>query len=571
MSRLCTNFAWINFDEKFNGTNREATRTFAIEGEPVGTGYLLIQVRDVELSGHRLLINGKDLPSFDIPADPENQVWRIWMDRVPPNFLRSGQNRLTIRRQFDDPTTVRDAEAFFVANVAVHWREGTEIAGTGETAWNDSDAEDMPKPWDSNAKPDRPERFHDLAKDHPGAGRPVDNGFLEEDERGRPFGLRDLEPTWPSEPGRGPAVPRLPFNEVGSGPSFNIDVFVRNIRNRLSGNAAGWAFVVNRNGQEYDSDAGGGAILPSDVDGGGTAIGSRDFTPDTRVQIASCSKTITAIATLKLLEDSGILLSAPAHQFLPAGWDIHPSFEAVTLRHLLSHRSGLTGVFSSGLTDQFAQLAVELGSNPGGTPVYRNMNFTLFRYINPALWAIVDLPSSRNAPPVAAAFFYAVHVIERLFSQMEGAIGNQASTSPLEARPTRYYANANALFGIDFPNYAMLAGAAGWHMSARELAAVLAFLTYTENLIGSGTRTIMDAFRLGWREPGTYQGAFGDYLGHGGLITQTDGMNRTGVTRTAIMKFPIQVEAALVANSEITGLNGSAGSILAQAYDGAWS
>jgi hypothetical protein len=45
----------------------------------------------------------------------------------------------------------------------------------------------------------------------------------------------------------------------------------------------------------------------------------------------------------------------------------------------------------------------------------------------------------------------------------------------------------------------------------------------------------------------------------------------TGRTRTAVMKFGLQVEAALVANSEITGLNGSAGSNLQVAYDAAWS
>jgi hypothetical protein len=123
MPEFRSDFAWINFDEQFNSTNREATRAFAVEGEPVGTGYLLIQVRDVELSRHRILINGRDLPSFDIPADPENQVWRVWMDRIPPDFLRTGQNRLTIRRQADDPDVQGDTEAFFVANVAVHWRE----------------------------------------------------------------------------------------------------------------------------------------------------------------------------------------------------------------------------------------------------------------------------------------------------------------------------------------------------------------------------------------------------------------------------------------------------------------
>jgi hypothetical protein len=96
------------------------------------------------------------------------------------------------------------------------------------------------------------------------------------------------------------------------------------------------------------------------------------------------------------------------------------------------------------------------------------------------------------------------------------------------------------------------------------------FLTYRENLIDDPTRTVMDAFRLGWREPGFYQGAFGDYLGQGGFIRWTNN-GVQGRVRAAVMKFGVQVEAALVANSEISGLSGSAGNILVSAYDAAWS
>lgn len=111
-----SDFTWVNFDEEFNTSNQEATRTFEIEGVPIGTGYLLIQHFDVEIGNHRISINGQGLPSFDIPAQKNvDLLWLTWMDRIPPGFLRQGQNCLTIERI--------GIERFGIANIVVHWRE----------------------------------------------------------------------------------------------------------------------------------------------------------------------------------------------------------------------------------------------------------------------------------------------------------------------------------------------------------------------------------------------------------------------------------------------------------------
>ena len=112
-----SDFAWVNFDVEFNGTTTEATRTFTVEGNPLnsGNGYLMIQAQDVERGNHRILINGQDLPSIDIPVQGGNNLMTTWMDRVPQSLLNSGQNRITIRRG--------DSENFTVFNVMVQWRE----------------------------------------------------------------------------------------------------------------------------------------------------------------------------------------------------------------------------------------------------------------------------------------------------------------------------------------------------------------------------------------------------------------------------------------------------------------
>ncbi len=125
-----SDFVWLNFDEEFNSSNKEATRSFTIDEVPVAAsqqgspisaeGYILIQGHDVgnnasdpgDAMRHRILINGKNLPAFDMV---DRDGWNLWMDRIPDGFLKKGQNRLTIQR--------RDRDTFKVANVVVHWRE----------------------------------------------------------------------------------------------------------------------------------------------------------------------------------------------------------------------------------------------------------------------------------------------------------------------------------------------------------------------------------------------------------------------------------------------------------------
>ncbi len=112
-------FAWVAFDQQFNSSNPVATRNFVVDGDPIGTGYLLIQHFDVEVGNHRILLNGQDLPSFDIPAQSTiDHLWQTWMDRIPAGFLHQGENQITVRRVTSEAT-----EAFFVANIAIHWRE----------------------------------------------------------------------------------------------------------------------------------------------------------------------------------------------------------------------------------------------------------------------------------------------------------------------------------------------------------------------------------------------------------------------------------------------------------------
>src|SRR5215470_562064 len=100
--------------------------------------------------------------------------------------------------------------------------------------------------------------------------------------------------------------------------------------------------------------------------GSGIAVTDRDLW-----HIGSCTKSMTATMIARLVE-RGVLEwdTAIAPLFASGGIEVHPDFADLTLRHLLSHRSGLPrgpagpsvdACFDSGqpLTVQRATLAAE--------------------------------------------------------------------------------------------------------------------------------------------------------------------------------------------------------------------
>ena len=131
-----SDFAWVNFDHSF-ADGESVTRGFQVDGTPADAqpdnqelgaeGYLLIQAEavgkedggadDGARSDNKIAINGRDLPAFDLIR---HEGLNLWMDRIPQNFLRVGNNRLTITACGD---------RFRILNVVVQWRETTSVVG----------------------------------------------------------------------------------------------------------------------------------------------------------------------------------------------------------------------------------------------------------------------------------------------------------------------------------------------------------------------------------------------------------------------------------------------------------
>lgn len=164
--------------------------------------------------------------------------------------------------------------------------------------------------------------------------------------------------------------------------TFDVGQFEQNIVEFLDGNVVGYAYAMNQNGALATSGADGDARTAAD--------GQADFQADTRIEVASVSKTVTAVAVLKLLQDQNISVEDKIWPYLPTAWqsDMGPNITDIEFNDLLKHESGFrTSANSYEALQELISDGVD--SDDYGDFQYLNANYTLLRVITPYLWRIL--------------------------------------------------------------------------------------------------------------------------------------------------------------------------------------
>ncbi len=111
----------------------------------------------------------------------------------------------------------------------------------------------------------------------------------------------------------------------------------------------------------------------------------RPLDADTRLPVASLSKSFTALALVRLAEAGTVSLDAPVRAYLPDFALADPAGAGITLRQLLSHRSGMTDRLfreksvrpvPGSLAEAVAALrTAPLSGEPGAGRSYHNPNY----------------------------------------------------------------------------------------------------------------------------------------------------------------------------------------------------
>jgi CubicO group peptidase (beta-lactamase class C family) len=133
-----------------------------------------------------------------------------------------------------------------------------------------------------------------------------------------------------------------------------------------AGKVAGTVTLVARNGKVVHYDASG----QRDVEA------SQAMTPDTIFRIASMSKAVTSVAVMMLVEEGKVLLDDPVSRFIPsfakttvvvrppAGSPASalsgtaPALRPITIRHLLTHTSGVSYGSGNPLEERYKETGV---------------------------------------------------------------------------------------------------------------------------------------------------------------------------------------------------------------------
>src|SRR5205823_2675644 len=104
--------------------------------------------------------------------------------------------------------------------------------------------------------------------------------------------------------------------------------------------------------------------------------------------IASVSKTLTAVAVLQLLAKDGLTVDSKMSPYLYPDWPKGQNIDQISFRQLLTHRSGIR-TDCGGAKTTYAILKGLIASGVQSADMnvasYNNCNFAIFRELLPAL------------------------------------------------------------------------------------------------------------------------------------------------------------------------------------------
>ncbi|MBO0931788.1 serine hydrolase [Fibrella aquatilis] len=334
--------------------------------------------------------------------------------------------------------------------------------------------------------------------------------------------------------------------------ALSLPKLLSGIRQKLDSNCVGYGVVISYRGNpEFRFDAGLARTA--------TNPPQRDFSVYDRTNLASVSKTLTAIGVVKLLTAKGITIDTTIGTYLPADWQRGPNVAAITFKQLLTHTSGIREQDGNGVDYDYLKNMIAKGVSTDKSYTYQNQNFALFRIIIPYLNGFSD-PGVANRP-MALATAYLAYMNANVFAP--AGIKN-VTAKPAATNPTLFYPfPAGNVSGTDFGDSTLYSAGSGIHLSMNELNQLLGKLRFTDTVLNAQQRKLMDDHQLGW-----YRGNVtnGTQVSHGGFLWFPS-PNGSGTLNTSFYDFSIGVQVTLIHNSPVLP---NPGNFVIDAFNGAW-
>ena len=294
----------------------------------------------------------------------------------------------------------------------------------------------------------------------------------------------------------------LPALLAGCGPNSNDIVscdpqgcisqakFLQNITNALKGKVVGFTAVV------------GGLFIASDGMAR-TSTDSPSLKMDTTIpgDMASVSKTLTAVAVLQLMAKNGLTLTSKISPYLYSDWSQGPNIDQITFGQLLTHRAGIRTNCNGSLTTYAilkGLVAAGVQAANMNQPQYNNCNFAIFRELLPALSGqpINNIPDGAQRAQKSAAI-YIDYMNKQVFSPV--GIPTSACKPPGGNNIILTYPNpAGAVHGSDWGDWTLACGGGGWFISPRDVFLVITSIASNNMLLTDPQKKQMLSNCLGW-------------------------------------------------------------------------
>lgn len=312
----------------------------------------------------------------------------------------------------------------------------------------------------------------------------------------------------------------------------------------LGNSAMGYSYRVARNGQIVSE--GGQHFARSSYEQQNPSL---TWAPELRINLASVSKAVTAVAYLSLYQAGALPLDGYFYPYLASNVPtVGPGVDTVKAEDLLTMKSALvrSGILNGDLwtfLNTYLQQGLEDGATPGVTYTYSNTNFTILQGLIDL--AVPNLPPPPNEAPYAD---YTDYVQRAVLAPMDIDVGRFTARPDPRSSATLYYSGMyDHTPGYYWPPFSFTAPG-GWVAPASEL---IKFLIGVRNntILSPQLTEHMFTQRLGWY---AWNGTYGRYYHHnGGLFNGAH--PRQGLS-TGIVHFTNGYDAVLLTNSPHKGI-----------------
>ena len=327
-------------------------------------------------------------------------------------------------------------------------------------------------------------------------------------------------------------------------PTLDVNGFGEDLHQALSGSVQGYTMRMRRGGQTIYTLQWNWARRPGD--------GQRGWNPDRRMNIASVSKFITAVAMVDLLDRRNIDPATPIAQWLPSYWNLGPNADDITFEMLMTHSSGLANSGSTDFATMRQMVAAGVTPNLPTGFTYENTNFGLQRILIATLGGYVgrglNLGNTGmndaiwNASTIAA---YNDYVEKNVFAPagvVNAGFGKNAETA------FAYAFNGGS--GWNSGDLSWRAGSGGWHLSVDEILDVAGTFRYTGKIVSKGEAASAISNRYGL--DGRWATSWGSvYHKNGSWREQADCPTGQRQEQSLLLLMPDNMEMALLVNSPV--------------------